>query len=651
MPENKDANEIALTAKTSKVDAPESKTDSKRSKAEKAAARAERKQKKAEEKKKNLTWKRVWQNTWFGVRTIHTAAPGVLSRSIISPALSALINFMGETYMLRMIVNSYSGGIPVNRVIIYIAAIWLANTAASLLDDMAWYSYFYKANIRLQLYIKKSIFKKSREVELACYEDPQFYDKYVKAGDEATNKIYDIMNIIWRVIWCFVSFSATSLLIFTIDPVLMIFGILPLLLGLLSKKRNEVKHELDNQQKVVGRKQKYVRRAFYLGEYAKEIRLTFIGSTLFRMFGDAYREYKANVRKYGPRLAFFSLCQRFGMDGVVILGAMLYSAFSALVIGRMSIGDCIVVFSGIAAVSENLRLLVTSATDFQKNALYIEDYRHFLEYEPKIKPNETGRTATGGDIELCDVTFRYEGADKDALCGVSMSIKQGEKIALVGANGSGKSTLVKLLLRFYDPSSGEIRLDGTPLPDYSLDSYREQFGVVFQECKCFSMSVAENVLMRPLRDGDAEIVTEALKQSGAWEKISSLPDGINTILTREFDDKGTVLSGGELQKVELARIFAVQTPFVILDEPSSALDPVAEYNMFENMMHACEGRTAVIISHRLSSAVLADRIYLMDGGRVIESGTHAELMAQNGRYAGMFRMQAENYIGEGEENG
>ena len=195
MPENKNANEITLTAKTSKVDAPESRTDSKRSKAEKAAARAERKQKKAEEKKKNLTWKRVWQNTWFGVRTIHTAAPGVLSRSIVSPALFALINFMGETYMLRMIVNSYSGGIPVNRVIIYIAAIWLANTAVSLLDDMAWYGYFYKANIRLQLYIKKSIFKKSREVELACYEDPQFYDKYVKAGDEATNKIYDIMNI------------------------------------------------------------------------------------------------------------------------------------------------------------------------------------------------------------------------------------------------------------------------------------------------------------------------------------------------------------------------------------------------------------------------------------------------------------------------
>jgi ATP-binding cassette subfamily B protein len=158
------------------------------------------------------------------------------------------------------------------------------------------------------------------------------------------------------------------------------------------------------------------------------------------------------------------------------------------------------------------------------------------------------------------------------------------------------------------------------------------------------MSVAENVLLRPLREGDDKIVTEALKQSGGYDKIASLKNGINTTLTREFDDEGTVLSGGELQKVELARIFAVPTPFVILDEPSSALDPIAEYKMFENMIHACEHRSSVFISHRLSSATIADHVLLIEDGRIAEEGTHRELMEKNGKYAGMFRMQAENYV-------
>ena len=166
----------------------------------------------------------------------------------------------------------------------------------------------------------------------------------------------------------------------------------------------------------------------------------------------------------------------------------------------------------------------------------------------------------------------------------------------------------------------------------------------------FSLSVKENVLLRPAQPGDDELVEEALRESGAWERVSRMDRGIDTILTREFDERGENLSIGEQQKLSLARIFADRTPFVILDEPSSALDPIAEYTMFQNMMRATEGRSVLFISHRLSSAVLADRVLLMDGGRIAESGTHEELMARNGKYAEMFRRQAENYLGS-EVNG
>ena len=204
---------------------------------------------------------------------------------------------------------------------------------------------------------------------------------------------------------------------------------------------------------------------------------------------------------------------------------------------------------------------------------------------------------------------------------------------------------MKLLLRLYDPNEGEILLDGVNIKEMTLDSYRSGFGTVFQDFKLFSMSVRENVLLREAREGDDAIVIEALKNSGAYDRVMRLPKGLDTILTREFDHEGANLSVGEQQKLSLARVFAEQTPFVILDEPSSALDPIAEYTMFENMMRATEGRSVIFISHRLSSAVLADRVILMDGGRIAEIGTHEELLAKGGKYAEMFARQAENYLG------
>ncbi len=202
-------------------------------------------------------------------------------------------------------------------------------------------------------------------------------------------------------------------------------------------------------------------------------------------------------------------------------------------------------------------------------------------------------------------------------------------------------------MRLYDPTEGEVILEGKNIKDYRLSSYRALFGSVFQDYKLFSLSVKENVTLRPHREGDEELVTQALKESGAWSKVETLKNGIESTMTREFDDEGVNLSGGEQQKVTLARIYANKTPFVVLDEPSSALDPIAEHKMFENMIRATEGRSVIFISHRLSSAVLADRVYMMEDGRIIESGTHNELMEQNGKYAEMFRLQAQNYA-EGE---
>ncbi len=224
----------------------------------------------------------------------------------------------------------------------------------------------------------------------------------------------------------------------------------------------------------------------------------------------------------------------------------------------------------------------------------------------------------------------------------------GKNTALVGYNGSGKSTLVKLLMRLYDPTEGAVLLNGVDIRRFNLQAYRRLIGTTFQDFELFSMSVLENVIMEKLEtEAQRAAAMEALQKSGVLEQVMQLEKGADTILTREFDDRGVVLSGGQAQKIAVARTFAKKAPIVILDEPSSALDPVAEYQMYETIMELCNEETdkiSIIISHRLSSAAMADTICLMQEGRLEEQGTHLELMEQGGIYADMYRKQAESYL-------
>ena len=559
------------------------------------------------------------------------------------------LDFLSGSFMLRLIVDGVEGGVQTSYIVTYIIVIAAISLVIGIGSSMFWQIFGPPRYQRIGATLQKKIFRKSSEVELECYENPSFYDKYVRAFGEVENRVWKVMNSIDNLIWRVITLACNSFLIFVIDPWLILFALFPLVLGYLRRVQNRVKHAQSIEHKKIDRRIAYVRRTFYLNEYAKEMR---IGGMYRRMFDEmrlTFRDFKAVARKYGVARAILSFLQSFGLEVVTVMGAMLYSVWRTVGDGSMTMGDCIVVLNSIGTISWCINYLIQNIAEFGEHALFIEDVRYFLDYEPKIKENPSAPEAHGGDIELSGVSFRYEGAETNAIDDVSMKIRAGEHIALVGQNGSGKTTLVKLLLRLYDPTDGSITLDGRDAKEYKLSSYRDNFSCVLQDFKVFSMSVKDNVLLREAREGDDELVTRALKESGAYEKIETLDNGIHTTLTREFDDNGANLSIGEQQKVSLARVFAEDAPCVILDEPSSALDPIAEHKMFENMMRAADGRSVIFISHRLSSAVDADRIYLLEHGRITEVGSHRELMAKGGRYAEMFRLQAENYVGAKED--
>jgi ATP-binding cassette subfamily B protein len=281
-----------------------------------------------------------------------------------------------------------------------------------------------------------------------------------------------------------------------------------------------------------------------------------------------------------------------------------------------------------------------------ETALYVDKIRTFLDYETKIVSNE-GRTVPHKPsiIRFEDVSFAYTENGKRILNHVNLTIHPEEKIALVGYNGAGKTTLIKLLMRLYDPTEGRITLDGVDIRDYKVEEYRERIGTIFQDYRIYAATVEENVWMDVSpTDGNEERMSLALRHSGFEDKVAELENGLHTQLTREFDEAGVGLSGGESQKLATARVFYKESDLIILDEPSSALDPIAEYQLNRSMTKAAKDKSVIFISHRLSTTRHADRIFMLEKGAVIEEGTHEQLLEMDGKYARMWEVQASKYV-------
>src|SRR5713101_7139042 len=344
-------------------------------------------------------------------------------------------------------------------------------------------------------------------------------------------------------------------------------------------------------------------------------------------------------------------------SGLTVLANSAIYLYVALqtIAGRITLGQLTLYTQTAVQVGQNFQGLLNDISSTYENTLYINTLFEFLEYQPKIvsppdpQPVDPPRKVEGLDIEFRDVSFTYPGKDPEtqaALKHVSFTIHAGEAVALVGRNGAGKTTLVKLLTRLYDPDEGDILIGGRNIKEYDLKELREQVGVIFQDYVNYYMTAHENIgVGRVDKIEHRELVMSAAGKSGASAVIERLPQGYDTMLGRWFKDlkDSTQLSGGEWQKIALARAFMRDARILVLDEPTSALDAHAEHEVFTHFRSLTEGKTAVFISHRFSTVRLADRIFVIENGSIIESGSHAELGALHGRDAELFDLQAEAY--------
>lgn len=609
-----------------------------------------RTKKEKKNKENKLSFKMVVKDCAYAIKMIVGASPWAFIIRIIQQIMSTVLSFIVGTYALKYIITAFENGESFKSValsaLVMIGIPSIIMMIVSSIDGFVQNISF----IKIEKKVLTRLYDKCTDVELACFENPEFFDKYVKASSEV---VWRMWNITWAVSNLFATIIGMILygsLLFTMDPVFIVFAILPLFGTFLKKKWNELWHKHSTEDKEHHRRAQYAQRIFYSSEYAKEMRLTNARALLLERYDRASDGRVEVVRKYGVKEMLLEIAQH-GFQSIITNPlAIGYAIYRTLVTGTLGIGDCAVVINSVSSLTSTFSQITDRYYRCHEHALFYEDFRSFMEYEPRMQDLEGATSPSLGTLRLEGVSFKYEGSDSYVLKNITLEIGKNEKIALVGHNGAGKSTLIKLLLRLYDPTEGRITLDGVDIRELKINEYRDLFSVVFQDFKIMALPVSENVLMRPREEGDTERIIDALKRAGVYDKIMELPNGIETLLTKEFDEDGAVLSVGQSQKVAIAHAFLKDSPFIILDEPSSALDPVAESEMYNNMMEAGENKGMIFISHRLSSATGADKIYMLENGEVIESGSHSDLMALDGKYADMFKKQAQNYI-DIEENG
>ncbi len=593
---------------------------------------------------KKYSVKRVVENNLFALKLIHEAAPFLTAALIIDAILQSLINVISNAYLLRYAINGIEEGLTFSRITTVIL-IWMAVRIVLWIAKQFFnYKYVNIASLKVSELVSRRLLEHAEKCDLDCYENPEFYDKLAKALDGGLNSVFQIQSTLVLVVYRIISFSANTLLVILIDPTLLIFSLIPLLALPLRAKRNKLNYDRDMESTVQNRRSDYSLRTFYLADYAKEMRLSGMPTFMLDRFVESGKKILEIIRRYGVRLAVINYATNEIQEVVTTLGATMYSVWKTLVVGTMGLGDCLVILNSLNMITYVLSNSSNYALQFHNHALYIDNLRDFLDYQPRIVDGAKP-LPDDGDLVLDNVSFKYSGAENYTLKNLSLRVKPHEKVAIVGHNGAGKTTLVKLLLRLYDADSGTVSYGGVDVRDLPLKAYRGIFGSVMQDYHVFALSVAENVLRRARTSEDSdELILDALDKAGFSGKLSTFERGIDTQITKEFAEDGENLSGGEAQKLAISSIYAKDNRFVILDEPSSALDPIAEHEMYENMLRASGDCGVIFISHRLSSAVSADRIYLIEDGSVAESGSHEELMRLGGKYAQMFRHQAENYV-------
>ena len=574
---------------------------------------------------------RVWLNIFF---------------TVINDMLSIFYNVLFFAYFMDAVEKGKSM-VTISKVLIVFI---LINIVFEILNSYYNQAYIPQNDVKLSLFLKNMIYKKIMTVDIECFDNPEYYNNVTFALNDLFSRVNSILNNIAQ----FISHSCCVIVLIgyfaQIDFAIVMISLISVLTGLLFEPViNKYRYRYTNESLKFQRKYDYVKRISIQAECAWELRTTNVKNVLNKMLDDAFWGLKMLLKKYYRKITVLDSVQVFFGFGIVSCVTTLISIHRIVVDKTITIAMFLPLMGAIAQFTWRASSVISCFTGILNDNTYLNKFNEFYQYESKVvsRREETVDAIFGG-IKIDHLYFKYNESDDYTLKDICMEIRPKQKIALVGYNGAGKSTLINLILRLYDPDQGSITYNEKNICDYNVKSYRSNYGIVFQDINVYAATIGQNIAMdtKVYSDEEMQKVMNSLRLK---EKIDSYEGRFNTQLTHELSDSGEMLSIGQCQCLALARIFInPEKQLYILDEPTSALDPIAEEQIFETINSYLADKTVIYISHRFSASKIADKIYFMGKGQIVEQGTHDELILQGGKYADMFNLQAKYYRDDAE---
>ena len=579
--------------------------------------------KSSNDSKKSPSIKKIWRNNWFIISLSFKTAPIFMIYMIFEQIKQAGLVFLEHTYGIHYVLEAAEYGKPFVTVVRFLSIVF-ASWAISFIFSGIYQNYVsQKGILKIQQRLKEIIYDKVKDIDLECYDNPDYYNNFVLAVSEAEQSINRAHKILETIAFATTALITSGIFFLSIDAISVLFVVATFILTFFfTKYLNKLNYKNRIEKNPIERKRSYVHRVFYLNEYAKELRLN---PDIFLRLNDEFENSNNEIhrieKKYAPKRTLLQFIVHY-LSSYLISDVIYitYLVYRAAVMHAISYSSVVVLWNSQGHLKRSLRDFAQLLPQLSENSLYVEKIQDFLRYDTKIISKKNLSVPKDSKVlEIKNISFSYSKMDGKILNNISLTIHPNEKAALVGYNGAGKTTLIKLIMRLYDPCEGEILYDGINIRDYELNAYRKAIGAIFQDFKIFAATVEENVFLDRNKEyksaSEAETeehrILQALKYSGFNDKLNKLPKGLKTELTTEFEKDGTELSGGENQKLAIARAFYKDAGMVILDEPSSALDPIAEYQLNEAMLKAAAHKTVIFISHRLSTTRNADRIFML----------------------------------------
>ena len=498
---------------------------------------------------------------------------------------------------------------------------------------------------KLTNHVNSLIMEKAISLDLQFFEDPQFYDNLQNARRQSDSSAISIVNAILQIIQQVITLASVLVLLVRFSPLLAIVVFVAAIPSFLSQSQYaEMAFRAVTRRAKEARLLNYLEQLLTGNDTFKEVKMFGLGKPLLERYRQLF------IIFFNEDIAIARKKSLAGLGWGLLSSLAYYGSYVWVILrtiaGAATLGDMTMFLSIFRQSQQSITSLLGNFNNLYESNLYLDNLLDYLKITPVLVNPKDGLMAPSPieqGIRFQNVSFKYPGSDVFVLKNINLFIPPGESIALVGLNGAGKTTLVKLLTRLYDPTEGEILLDGHDLREYDLASLHQRFGVIFQDFVRYQFSVRENIGFGQVDElENLEKIKDAAERGGADQVIEGMPNGYETILGRRWE-KGLELSGGQWQKIALARAFMRNAEALILDEPTSALDAEAEYEIFKRFRELMSGRIAVLISHRFSTVRMADRIVVLSDGRIVELGSHAELMARGGPYSRLFELQAEGY--------